>query len=1144
MRILRVTAFLTLSFGAIFFSGCMEFEVSSNKEIKVAPLASTDEEARPSSDKTESNNNQLNDDKPDEVVDDKPDEVVSDDSDTDSLPEYSDGEPIITEIIVKQADIASNPLLTIGFPLPEGLLASDEIITVTDESGKILETQWNPLSNWRTDGSVLHGALTVSLPGDLQINKSHALQIRKIKNTENAQIDDLTKNEIVTSGFDGKITINTDAGEVYSLSALDLLNGNVAPKQEYTHFSGALASEYIVGGNLRQELTDVEHETLQGYFHIRAYNQPVDRVHITFVLENTGVFNVLSDVVGDVELSVGDDVVYSKSSFLIGADKRYPKRFWWGGDQEIGVKFDGEYLQATKLVPEYQELTLDSSLLDSFLRSVDWNERGQLEAKLHTGGAKSSLAPLDRWAASYLISGDDRARDAMMAHADAYHWLVNRYEYAINPRDENTGFPLNLANHPTSIGRGWGGRYAIAAGPRVREPIETDIAHQPNCAFVPYLITAEFSYLENCQFWGVANWMMERPGSHPSWPRSFYKGQTRAIAWGLRNMVFASIMTPESHPLKTQLDEAVVLAADSFRNDVMTKNQLGIWPPTIYGASSTANPDDVGGKVAYAPWQDDFVTWAIGYASSVGYKKELIDSGVLSWKAKSVVERLGDDTGYCWADSAAYAIGVRDTNDGEMYKSWSEVYGKNYGQKTCPLEGTTDAGIDRSAIDYGAQISAAISVAKSTNIPGAEEAYQRYSSRATSWAKQYESAPEWALKPYDGEWSSTRLSSSMPSTEENAVDPLPVIDTPPVLTPPKLDTVVENPAASINPQDLDNLEPGHWLEIANSRLLDWELKPEDIGQELYDAKRGNTGIKGLTRAWNGGAYDTKRDLMLVWGGGHADYAGNEIYGFNVNTYKWEAITRPSIGPYDGLEFLSDGAPNSRHAYDGEIYIDGAQDKFFMLGNHLYRNAQSTQVPWVYDFIAKKWSQLALPQGKAQANTISAFDPVTGRIFINNKEYLQYLETSSGEITDQQWKIASNGGLPYKGTMAIDPKMRRLVYLGIGADYVWDISGETVTRSVLGATGDENVLESYYPGLDYNSKQEKLVAWVGGADVYVINWETNNWDKITPAADNAVTPPTKRFNGTFGRFRYVPSKDVFIIINDATENVFFYKLPIN
>jgi hypothetical protein len=39
----------------------------------------------------------------------------------------------------------------------------------------------------------------------------------------------------------------------------------------------------------------------------------------------------------------------------------------------------------------------------------------------------------------------------------------------------------------------------------------------------------------------------------------------------------------------------------------------------------------------------------------------------------------------------------------------------------------------------------------------------------------------------------------------------------------------------------------------------------------------------------------------------------------------------------------------------------------------------------------------------------------------------------------------------------------------------------------------------------------------------------------------VTPTSKEPNGTYGRFRYIPSKNVFIAVNRTSENVYFYRL---
>src|SRR5262245_33687406 len=34
-------------------------------------------------------------------------------------------------------------------------------------------------------------------------------------------------------------------------------------------------------------------------------------------------------------------------------------------------------------------------------------------------------------------------------------------------------------------------------------------------------------------------------------------------------------------------------------------------------------------------------------------------------------------------------------------------------------------------------------------------------------------------------------------------------------------------------------------------------------------------------AWSGGVMDTLRNRLIIWGGGHSDYSGNEVYALNL-----------------------------------------------------------------------------------------------------------------------------------------------------------------------------------------------------------------------------------------------------------------------
>src|SRR5262249_55208648 len=71
---------------------------------------------------------------------------------------------------------------------------------------------------------------------------------------------------------------------------------------------------------------------------------------------------------------------------------------------------------------------------------------------------------------------------------------------------------------------------------------------------------------------------------------------------------------------------------------------------------------------------------------------------------------------------------------------------------------------------------------------------------------------------------------------------------------------------------IDSLQAGQWFQVPNSNLSAVLPNPLPPGNPV-----------NIMAAWSGGAYDTTRDRLIIWGGGHADYAGNEIYVFDVNS---------------------------------------------------------------------------------------------------------------------------------------------------------------------------------------------------------------------------------------------------------------------
>ena len=63
------------------------------------------------------------------------------------------------------------------------------------------------------------------------------------------------------------------------------------------------------------------------------------------------------------------------------------------------------------------------------------------------------------------------------------------------------------------------------------------------------------------------------------------------------------------------------------------------------------------------------------------------------------------------------------------------------------------------------------------------------------------------------------------------------------------------------PEIIDGLEPGEWYEIPNSSLEEFNIYPDPVPY-------GMTGVESVMSAWSSAVYDTKRNELMVWGGGH------------------------------------------------------------------------------------------------------------------------------------------------------------------------------------------------------------------------------------------------------------------------------------
>jgi hypothetical protein len=207
-----------------------------------------------------------------------------------------------------------------------------------------------------------------------------------------------------------------------------------------------------------------------------------------------------------------------------------------------------------------------------------------------------------------------------------------------------------------------------------------------------------------------------------------------------------------------------------------------------------------------------------------------------------------------------------------------------------------------------------------------------------------------------------------------------------------------------------------------------------------------------------------------------------------------------------------------------------------------------------------WTHTAVMPHRA-GNDPTAYDPVTGHAWRQAKSgyLLQW------KPVENEWIVRSSSGETANQadcrTGEIDRANREYVTIGkCGSDSsgkveYYDIDEDgLLTSHILSTSGPLTVERAPRPGLAYDTSINKLVGWMCGprddggdhsrcanGDVYSLDFNTATWTRHPEAAGNTVRPTEGNKNGTFGRFRYSPQKNIYVMFNHARENVFLYRL---
>lgn len=191
---------------------------------------------------------------------------------------------------------------------------------------------------------------------------------------------------------------------------------------------------------------------------------------------------------------------------------------------------------------------------------------------------------------------------------------------------------------------------------------------------------------------------------------------------------------------------------------------------------------------------------------------------------------------------------------------------------------------------------------------------------------------------------------------------------------------------------LDATPVGGWVKASTGPFSD------AVGtQSLALPDQSYTNPASIVLPWSSSAWDSTRGQLYIWGGGHANYIGNDMRVWSGNSGTWSLGSLPSrieqvysaADPDRTFLVVDDAAPQSAHTFDGNLYLP-VNDMFLTFGDGVYNTGNGFQVrdsqgnlvkagPWL-------WDPRKADPTKVGGTTGSGYNPATlgGEMWVNRQ----------------------------------------------------------------------------------------------------------------------------------------------------------------
>ena len=405
-------------------------------------------------------------------------------------------------------------------------------------------------------------------------------------------------------------------------------------------------------------------------------------------------------------------------------------------------------------------------------------------------------------------------------------------------------------------------------------------------------------------------------------------------------------------------------------------------------------------------------------------------------------------------------------------------------------------------------------------------------------------------------------------------------------------------------EELNSVPDNSWLPASKNAFSDvWTPQDQRPSPEAGDILGSPKAIIG---AWGSMAWDSRRENLIFWGGGHANYPGNEVYLWNSASRKWQRGSLPSevekVNSY-GLYLAVDGldnAPTSSHTYDNSEYLP-IVDRFVTFGGATYNTGRflenaardykagpyfwnpalaspnkvggadnSHAKPDIFpnvvggamwqnrdNLITGMTASGDFPGGSFNGfiNGGTAYTQEDGRdvLYISDGDLWKYTVESSGNNASDRFEKIGTGTIGEQGPAAYDPERQLFVKIRGSSFVVWDVSRASESNAGIGfvpsdLSGRFNFADLLNYGMDFDPIRQRFILWGGYGDVWQLlppadSNLSSGWQLSSLSVSGELLPNrgSGGFTGVLGKWKYIPSYDVFIgVLNGVDGDIWVYK----